>query len=51
MIRWIVRSSLRFRILVVPLAAALVFAGYARLRDTPVDILPEFTPPYVEIQT
>jgi CzcA family heavy metal efflux pump len=51
MIRAIVRSSLRFRLLVVGIAAAVLAVGVTQLRDAPVDVLPEFTPPYVEIQT
>jgi CzcA family heavy metal efflux pump len=51
MIRAIVRSSLRFRLLIVAIAAGLLVAGVTQLRDAPVDVLPEFTPPYAEIQT
>src|SRR3954471_6538081 len=49
--RWIIGSSLRFRLLVISLAAALILLGVTQLRSAPVDVLPEFTPPYVEIQT
>ena len=51
MIRWIVGSSLRFRGLVVAIAAGLMFFGITQLRDAPVDVLPEFSPPTVEVQT
>ena len=51
MLRGIIGWSLNFRFLVVVLAVALMAFGIARLRDMPVDILPEFSPPYVEIQT
>jgi CzcA family heavy metal efflux pump len=51
MIRAIVRSSLRFRLLVVAIAVGVMGVGIAQLRDAPTDTLPEFTPPYVEIQT
>ncbi|MFN2488968.1 MAG: efflux RND transporter permease subunit [Actinomycetota bacterium] len=51
MIRSIVRASLRFRLLVVAIALGVMGVGIAQLRDAPVDTLPEFTPPYVEIQT
>ena len=51
MIPAIVRSSLRFRLLVVAIAIGVMGVGIAQLRDAPVDTLPEFTPPYVEIQT
>jgi CzcA family heavy metal efflux pump len=49
--RWIIRSSLRFRLLVVGLAAGVLAVGIVQLRDAPVDVLPEFTPPYAEVQT
>jgi Cu/Ag efflux pump CusA len=49
--RWIIDSSLRFRLLVLVVAAGVMAFGVSQLRDAPVDVLPEFTPPYVEIQT
>jgi CzcA family heavy metal efflux pump len=49
--RWIVGSSLRFRFLVIPVAAALLLLGIFQLRSAPVNVLPEFTPPLVDIQT
>ena len=51
MLRSIVQSSLKSRFVVVVLAAAFLVIGVGRLRDMPVDVLPEFSPPYVEIQT
>ena len=51
MMRWIVGSSLKFRFLVVAGAAALIAFGILQLRDSPVDVFPEFAPPRVEIQT
>ncbi len=51
MMRWIVGSSLRFRYLVVAAAGAMVLYGAGQLRDSPVDVFPEFAPPLVEIQT
>jgi Cu/Ag efflux pump CusA len=51
MISWIVGSSVRFRLLVIGGAAAALLIGATQLRNARVDILPEFTPPYVEIQT
>ena len=51
MIAAVVRMSLRFRGLVVGLAAAIIVIGIVTLRSAPVDVLPEFTPAYVEIQT
>src|SRR5690349_22929533 len=49
--RSIVRASLQFRYLVVIIAAVVMITGVIQLRKMPVDILPEFSPPYVEIQT
>jgi CzcA family heavy metal efflux pump len=49
-IRWLIGSSLRFRGLVVAVAAVVMFLGITKLRDAPVDVLPEFSPPTVEIQ-
>jgi len=51
MMRWIVGSSLKFRLLVVALAGATLVVGMTQLRKMPVDVLPEFGPPTVEIQT
>ena len=49
--RGIIGTSLQFRFLVVILAAVVMVFGIVRLRDATVDVLPEFSPPYVEIQT
>src|SRR4051794_6556423 len=49
--RWIVGSSLRFRFLVVAVAAALVAFGLQDLRHEKVDVFPEFAPTRVELQT
>lgn len=51
MMRLIVRSSLRFRFLVIAAAAGMMVFGLGQLRDMPVDVFPEFAPPRVEIQT
>jgi CzcA family heavy metal efflux pump len=51
MLRWIVASSLKFRLIVLPLVAALMVVGIMQLREAPVDVLPEFTAPVVEVQT
>jgi len=42
--RWIVGSSLRFRLLVVAVAAGLLGFGIVQLRNAPVDAYPELTP-------
>ena len=47
----ILHTSLRFRLLVVAIAAGALTVGIVQLRSAPVDVLPEFTPPHVEIQT
>jgi CzcA family heavy metal efflux pump len=49
--RWIVSSSVKFRLLVVAIGAGMMFFGLQQLRDMPVDAFPEFAPPRVEIQT
>ena len=51
MMRWIVGSSLKFRLLVVALGAAMLVVGVTQLRGMSVDVLPEFAPPTVEVQT
>src|SRR5919206_2834241 len=51
MFSWIIGSSLRFRFLVIAVAAALLVFGGQQLRGMPVDVFPEFAPPKVEIQT
>jgi Cu/Ag efflux pump CusA len=50
-LRWIVRSSLRFRFLVVAAAAAMVLFGVQELRDEKLDVFPEFAPTQVQVQT
>ena len=51
MMRWIVASSLQFRFIVVALAVGMMVFGATRVRDMPVDVFPEFAPPFVEVQT
>jgi CzcA family heavy metal efflux pump len=51
MIRSIIGSSLRFRLLVLGIAFGVMALGISQLRSAPADVLPEFTPPYVEVQT
>src|SRR5207237_10829380 len=51
MMRWIVGSSLKFRFLVIAVAAIMMYFGVAQLRRMPVDVFPEFAPPLVEVQT
>jgi Cu/Ag efflux pump CusA len=49
--RAIIDWSLRFRLVVLGLAVALIVAAAIQLPHAPVATLPEFGPPYVEIQT
>jgi CzcA family heavy metal efflux pump len=49
--RSIVRASMRFQFLVITIAIALMAFGVSQLHKMPVEVLPEFSPPYVEIQT
>src|SRR5215213_573196 len=51
MMRWIIGSSLRFRYIIVALSVGLMFFGFQRIRQLPVDVFPEFAPTRVEIQT
>ena len=51
MMRWIIKTSLRFRFVVVAGAVALMVFGVGALRQMPVDVFPEFAPPRVQIQT
>jgi CzcA family heavy metal efflux pump len=47
----IVKASLKFRLLVVIAAGALLTVGVAQLREMKTDAYPEFAPPSVDIQT
>lgn len=51
MIRSVVQWSMKFRFLVLIVAVALTVVGVSQLRTMPVDVLPEFLPPTIEIQT
>jgi CzcA family heavy metal efflux pump len=51
MMRWIVGSSITFRLLVVAVAAATLVVGASQLRKMPVEVVPDFTPTTVEVQT
>ena len=51
MIRALVSGSIKLRGLIIGLAATILAVGIATLPDAPADVYPEFTPPYVEIQT
>ena len=49
--RAILGASLQYRFLVVAGAVLLMVLGIGQLRQMPIDVLPEFAPPYVEVQT
>ncbi len=49
--RWLVATSLRFRFIVVALAATMMLVGVGQLGRMPMDVFPEFAPPRVEVQT
>ena len=51
MTHWIVAWSMKFRLLVVALAALTLVVGVSELRSMPVDVLPEYAPVTVEVQT
>lgn len=51
MFRWIVGASMKFRLLVSVVAAGILALGVVQLNSARVDALPEFNPPYIEIQT
>src|SRR5215217_8990410 len=51
MIRSIIGASLRFWMLLIAIAVGVMAIGIVQLRSAPVDVLPEFNPPYVEVQT
>ena len=42
---------IRLRLLILAAALGVLAVGIVQLRSTAVDVLPEFTPPYAEIQT
>ncbi len=51
MLRWIIGSSVNFKLPVITLAAALLAVGVARLEDASLEALPDFGPVRVEVQT
>ena len=51
MMRLIIIASLRFRYILVAASLAMLVIGGLQLRDTRVDVFPEFAPPRVEVQT
>ncbi|MCI0335662.1 MAG: efflux RND transporter permease subunit [Planctomycetes bacterium] len=51
MMRWIIGASLQSRLMVAAIAAGLIFYGLSQLNKMPVDVMPEFSEPFVEVQT
>lgn len=51
MMRWIIEASIKFRFLMVALAIGIIVVGVLQLQNMPADALPEFAPPYIEVQT
>ncbi len=51
MLRGLFATSIGFRYLIAATAVAVLVFGSFRISTMPVDVLPEFSPPYVEIQT
>jgi len=51
MLNWIVQHSLRFRGLVAAIAFMVIAYGASIAMHTKLDVLPDFVPPQVEIQT
>ena len=51
MMTWLVSTSLRLRVVVVALMGVVLIVGVRVIRRTPLDVFPEFAPPYVEVQT
>jgi CzcA family heavy metal efflux pump len=51
LLRQIVSSSLRFRLLVVVGAAAILVVGATQVHKAPAEVLPDFTPTTVEVQS
>ena len=49
--RHVVASSIKFRLLVVAVATLTLLLGITQLRTMPVDVLPEYAPVTVEVQT
>ena len=51
MLSWLVSTSMRLRVVLVVSCVVLLVAGYRTIRDAPLDVFPEFSPPIIEIQT
>jgi len=49
--KWLISTALRIRFIIVAISIVLMTVGSSIVRDTPLDVFPEFAPPLVEIQT
>ena len=47
----VIMTSMKMRLVVASMAALLIIFGFTQLTKVPVDVLPEFSRPFVEIQT
>ncbi len=48
---WLIELALRMRIAVLALSVVLIVVGLRLVPSMPLDVFPEFAPPYIEIQT
>lgn len=51
MLTWLIQTSLHLRLLVVTATIGVVVMGLVSLRQSKMDVFPEFAPPRVEVQT
>jgi Cu/Ag efflux pump CusA len=51
MVRALVSTSVRFRLIAIGIAGVLLLVGATQLQNARVDVLPEFAPTTVEVQT
>src|SRR3989304_4934943 len=49
--RWVVESSLKHKAIVVIIAVGMIVYGILELSELPMDLLPEFKPTKVRVQT
>jgi CzcA family heavy metal efflux pump len=49
--KWIVETALHLRVAVIAAAILLIVGGLRMIPGMPLDVFPEFAPPYIEIQT
>ncbi|MCW2711257.1 MAG: transporter, partial [Marmoricola sp.] len=48
---WLISRAMAARVLVLTVAGVLVVLGTLQAREAQTEVLPEFSPPYVEVQT